>query len=586
MGYLVGRLGRDLLRRLRRDERGNIFILFAASAIPLFMFMGGAIDVARFSRYKGDLSNAVDSAALALARQHSDYTEAQATTFVRDYVVSFPVGDSQFTVESFGVQKLGNGFRVSATGQMKTLFLPIAKLAKLGSTIDVMHAHVLAEVLNATNRIDLALVFDNTGSMNCGNVQSGNCSNNFSNPGPSSRIVALKAAAHALVDQLMTDSSTPDIKVGLVPFEGDVNVGPAIVADAYAGHPPAWLDWSNQASAKYNGRNFDKYDFVANAPCTTGTNCKFVGHKWLFDRLTANDPNVKWGGCVEMRAEPYDLLDTTPTTSIADTLFVPRFWPDEPDSNNDDGNNYANNYLNDKTSGGAAAAQKSLLKYTSGSLAWQSGMKDTAFPYQHGPNWGCPRPIVPLTSAKATISTAIDNMVAYYSTGTFIPTGLVWGWHVLSPTEPFTEGIQPSDPNYTKTMKAVVLFTDGENFISNEGNHNHSRFSGYNYTGLSVGGTYRLGSSNANTAVNNLDTKTAQLCENVKINGTPATADDIRLYTITFGSMSAADEALMRNCASLDDAGQPLYFHAPTTADLQAIFTQIGQDLSQIHLSM
>ena len=52
-----------------------------------------------------------------------------------------------------------------------------------------------------------------------------------------------------------------------------------------------------------------------------------------------------------MRAEPYDLLDTAPTSTNANTLFVPRFWPDEPDGNNDDGDNYQNNYLNDKISG-------------------------------------------------------------------------------------------------------------------------------------------------------------------------------------------------------------------------------------------
>ena len=195
------------------------------------------------------------------------------------------------------------------------------------------------------------------------------------------------------------------------------------------------------AKAKYNGQNFGQFDFAANAACTTGANCKTVGHKWLYGKLTAKDPNVKWAGCVEMRAEPYDLLDTAPTASNLDTLFVPRFWPDEPDSANSGGRGYQNNYLQDKVSSGPAAAQKSLTKYTSSSLAWQSGMKDTAFPYEHGPNWGCPRPIVPLTAHKATIDAAITNMLSYYSTGTFIPTGLIWGWHVLSDTEPFTEGV-------------------------------------------------------------------------------------------------------------------------------------------------
>ena len=471
--------------------------------------------------------------------------------------------------------------------RLQAQFLPVAKLSSLGVNLDVLEVNVVAEVLHSSQPIELALVFDNTGSMNCGNVQTSSCANNWTNPGPLSRIVALRAAAHTLIDSLMTEQDSEHVKVALVPFEGDVNVGPSIVDETYAGNPPTWLDWNDQAKAKYNGQNLGKFDFVANAACTTGTNCVTVGHKWLFNKLTAKDVNVKWAGCVEMRAEPYDLLDTQPNTLNSNTLFVPRFWPDEPDGNNDDGKTYQNNYLNDKLTGGAAVAQKSLAKYTSSSLAWQSGMKDTTFPYEHGPNWGCPRPIVPLTAHKATIDAAISNMLAYYSTGTFIPTGLIWGWHVLSDTAPFVEGVGPDDEDYDKTLKAVILFTDGENVVSGTNNHNGSRFSGYNYTALNVGGTYRLGSPNASVAVDNMDDKTAELCENVKGNGTVSEDDDnIRLYTITFGSMSVADENLMRDCASLDDDGDPLYFHAPTTGTLQGIFDEIGKDLTEIRLSM
>jgi hypothetical protein len=50
--------------------------------------------------------------------------------------------------------------------------------------------------------------------------------------------------------------------------------------------------------------------------------------------------------------------------------------------------------------------------------------------------------------------------------------------------------------------------------------------------------------------------------------------------------MSSADEDLMRDCATVDSDGQPLYYHAPTTADLEDIFNAIGEDLSEIHLSM
>ena len=175
---------------------------------------------------------------------------------------------------------------------------------------------------------------------------------------------------------------SPDVKVALVPFEGDVNVGPSVVDAAYAGNPPAWLDWSNQAKAKYNGQNFDKYDFVADAPCTTGTNCKIVGHKWLFDKLTAKDANVKWAGCVEMRAEPYDLTDSMPSASVPDTLFVPRFWPDEPDNSNDDGDNYQNNYLNDKMTGSAAGCAEEPDEIYQLLARVAVGQKDTTYPYR------------------------------------------------------------------------------------------------------------------------------------------------------------------------------------------------------------
>ena len=34
------------------------------------------------------------------------------------------------------------------------------------------------------------------------------------------------------------------------------------------------------------------------------------------------------------------------------------------------------------------------------------------------------------------------------------------------------------------------------------------------------------------------------------------------------------------------DDGERLHYHAPTSADLDEIFTEIGEDLRDIHLSM
>ena len=288
-----------------------------------------------------------------------------------------------------------------------------------------------------------------------------------------------------------------------------------------------------------------------------------------------------------MRAGAYELSDAEPDPAFPNSLYVPFFWPDEPDDgsgsggyNNNGGGYYTNNYLSDKnnyrTSGNEdpAKAQKNLAKYNS--IVWQSGQKDTSPPYESGPNAGCPQPISPLrnATAKAAIKTSIDAMIAYPAMGTFIPTGLVWGWHVVSPGVPYTEGLEPGDDYYETTVKAIVLFTDGDNSVTGISNHNKSYFSAFNYVARNRMGT----TTSADTATDNLDVKTSTLCENVKGAG-------IRLYTISVGTMTASSQTVMRNCATLDK-GARLYWHAPSTSDLEDIFEAIGEDLSEIHLSM
>jgi Flp pilus assembly protein TadG len=590
-------------------ERGNVAILFAAAAVPLLLVMGGAVDLMRFSRHKVDLSNAIDAAALALAREGQEYTEAQATTFVQDYVNALNVAGDKFSVADFDVDKTDNGYIVTATGTMQTIFLPLGKMARHGSPIMNMGMNIAAEVVHSSNRLEVALVLDVTGSMNCGATVSSSCTGNYSNPGSSSRIVALRAAATTLVNTLMTqDVSDPDmVKIGVVPFEGTVNIGAT-----YAATPPSWVDWSTQARAYWNGRNF-------NTPAGWAANTR-PGHGWLYDQLTQANSTLRWAGCVEMRREPYDILDTTPDTTLPDTLFVPFFWPDEPDrytsssssapyqyttspdtrynsnhsssssnaTSTSSSNNYTslNNYLADKTavsygSSRPANAQKypDKYKYTNNSnkAVWHSGQftAATTFPYSSGPNRGCPQAIVPLTSTKSTVTTLLTNLTAYPAMGTFIPNGLIWGWHLLSPTEPFTQGVAPGSEYFDNTVKAIVLFTDGDNSVTGASNHNESYFSGYNYVKQG-----RLGNttSDAEDATEGLDSKTAALCTNVK-------NASIRLYTITFGSISTASQNMMRECSTLDD-GARLYYHAPNTSELQDIFQAIGEDLSEIHLAM
>ncbi len=167
---------------------------------------------------------------------------------------------------------------------------------------------------------------------------------------------------------------------------------------------------------------------------------------------------------------------------------------------------------------------------------------------------------------------------------------------MLSPGEPFTEGIGPGDEFYDKTIKAIILLTDGANSpsitLTNPYNQNDGTFSAFNYPATAVdhvaGSDHvyrRLQNLNVNsdpsdsTATGVLDDKTASLCSNVK-------SAKIRVYAITFGSVTSSAESLMENCASKGDDGNPLYYNAPSSSELKDIFHTIGEDLSEIHLSM
>lgn len=165
------------------------------------------------------------------------------------------------------------------------------------------------------------------------------------------------------------------------------------------------------------------------------------------------------------------------------------------------------------------------------------------------PNNGCTmNRIVPLTNDQSVLQSAIDGLQA--TGNTYINVGLVWGWRVISPTFPFTEGSEYGDVDWSKT---IVLMTDGDNVPYNQ-------YSAYgSYPGLSDA---------------NLDSKVTTVCNNVKAKG-------ITLYTITFQSgISNSTRTLFRNCATKEE----FYFDAPSNQDLIEVFENIANQLSQLHI--
>ncbi len=490
--------------KFANERSGATVLIFGILLVPLLLGIGLAIDYSRALKTKQNLGQALDAAALAVG-SWAGLREAEMTQKAQAFFDANSSTSSFGTPSSLSVVVQDGKIIISATSNVETTFMQLAGINQVS-----VGAHT--EVTLNEKKIELIMVLDNTGSM-----------------GRRGKLDALKVAANALVDVLMVadqDAAVDDdVKIGLAPFAAAVNIG----ADKLNS---GWIDVLAQSS-------------IAGEDFQPGTN--------VLD-LYGQINNRSWNGCVRARPVPYDTLDTP--AAGGDTQWPPYFAPDEPDFVS-----YSNRYADDTGYSGSQydydARQRFTGKYTN--LTIPSSWSD-------GPDFNCrTAPVTPLTPIRGDVESAINEMVA--TGNTVIPVGLAWGWRMISPDAPFSEGVAYDDED---TIKAIVLLTDGQNMVSGGmGTHNRSQYSAY---GFAQSG--HLGAVNGSDAKDVLDAKTAALCTNIK-------AQEIRLYTITFKVLSKSTQDLMRDCAT-DPA---MYYNSPSNDELDSIFQDIAKGLADLRIS-
>jgi von Willebrand factor type A domain len=158
-------------------------------------------------------------------------------------------------------------------------------------------------------------------------------------------------------------------------------------------------------------------------------------------------------------------------------------------------------------------------------------------------NAWCPGQIQRLTNVASDVQSQISAMTA--GGETYIASGLIWGWRVLSPHAPFADGAAYN----TATKKIMVLMTDGAN--------THSP----NYP------------DHEGTDVPTGNSLTAQVCTNIKAAG-------IDLYVIAFTVTDQTALSMLQACAT----GPVYFYNTNTIADLTSAFQTIGTSLTQVRL--
>ena len=218
--------------------------------------------------------------------------------------------------------------------------------------------------------------------------------------------------------------------------------------------------------------------------------------------------------------------------------------------------------------------QERLCKYNGATLNFTSGQK--------GPNVDCPtQAVLPLTNNPATVVNTIKAMVA--DGGTNIHEGTAWGYRVLSPTQPFSQG----GPYDEATNKVLIVMTDGENTAYNQPGNKATTLNGSEYhSAYAFPFNQRLGTmaSNKDALVAEMNQRTIDTCTNAKAR--KGSNPGLTIYTIGLAtnkvtqSTEAVVKAMLSSCAS--DPGKANFPAAPS--DLKAVFQKIADELSALRL--
>ena len=189
------------MRRFARNEAGNLTI-FALSLFVMMVMIGGvAVDLMRYESMRTSLQNTLDRATLASASlsQRLDPEEV-----VIDYFDK--AGLAQF-LSSVSVEEGLNYREVVADARAATnpFFLHMIGINEMDAP-----GHSMAE--QRMTNVEIVLVLDVSGSM-----------------GSNSRLVNLKTAAKEFVDNVLSSDDEDRISIAIVPFNGQVNLGEALL---------------------------------------------------------------------------------------------------------------------------------------------------------------------------------------------------------------------------------------------------------------------------------------------------------------------------------------------------------------------
>lgn len=195
---------RDALRAFHGAQTGNVAIIFAIATLPIIAAVGFAVDYSRANAVKAAMQSALDATALMISKEAATDTAAQLQTNAQKYFLALFTQTQALSPTVTASYTTAGGTEVVLNG---TADVPTSLLGIIGyNTITVTGSSTTKW---GSNRLRVALVLDNTGSM-----------------ADNGKMTALQAATNSLLTQLQNAVTVNgDVYVSIVPFVKDVNLG-------------------------------------------------------------------------------------------------------------------------------------------------------------------------------------------------------------------------------------------------------------------------------------------------------------------------------------------------------------------------
>jgi Flp pilus assembly protein TadG len=603
-----------LISRFRRDQRGNIAVIFTIAILPIMAAVGCAIDYSRVSRAFSVMQAALDSTALMVSKDLSQgvITTSNVNTAAQAYFSALYT-DSE--VQSVTISatytatngSLGSTIQVKGSGSVKTDFLQVVGFPNMNFSASSTSAWG-----NARMRVALAL--DNTGSM-----------------ADNGKIGALRTAASNLIDQLSALAKNPgDVYISIVPFAKVVNVGTSNSGAAWIDqtdwlYPPTTQpnNGTYQATLPMNwhavgpGASCPFTNSSGGFTCTGGpangsssvSNVPPIGtYKGYICPSVDYNSHTLYNGCWD--SEPTGQTNTVfcsassscncPTgasgcgctgfgssKSCTGTIYVHKWtqpgvtapvgylnnqWT-ATNSTPTVANNWTQASTNPFSASWTGCVTDRTQNYDTTSDAATPNVIATLFPANQylenvstsycNPSSSTPlEQIMPMSYSWSALKSAINTMQP--TGGTDQAIGLAWAWQTLLTTSPMPAPIE--DPNYTYN-RVIILLSDGLNTEDRwpvNGN----------------GSTQNLNSQNNGL----IDLRQAALCQNIKNAVDPKTNQPMyTIYTIQVDTSSPPDptSTVLQNCASTPNK----FFMLTSSSQIVTTFNSIGTALSKLRVA-